>query len=107
MATIGTRTLDGHGFQVEVFEYFDETYSRAVRAVAKTKKGATSRANRDRDWAKGTGEVVDLHVEQIDGYPGLWFVVWEYTPERAALTAEQEQRRAEAHARALAVRAGL
>jgi hypothetical protein len=107
MATTGTRTLDGHGFQVEVFEYFDETFTRAVRHVAKTKKGATSRANRDRDWAIGTGEVVDLHVEQIDGFPGLWFVVWEYTPERAALTVAQEQARADARARILATRIGL
>lgn len=110
MAIIGknTQTLDGHGFQVrDVPEYLDDTYTKALRGVFKTRKSANNRANRDRAWAVGSGEVVDLTVEQVDGFEGLWFLVYNYTPERGALTAQTRARYAEADALAAARKAAL
>lgn len=104
----GTIRLDGHGFIVDhVPNYLDEECIRGPRYVFKTKGGATRRAASDFDWAVGTGQVVDLSVEQIDGFDGLWFVVFVYTPETAAEQVANIRRRAEADARRAAIRNGL
>ncbi len=88
----GTTNVDGHGFIArDVPTYLDEACKSAPHLVCKGRRAAEKKADREAQWADKVGlgweytnQVEGVVAAQIEGFPGLWFVVWIYTDEQAA-----------------------
>lgn len=98
----GTHRVYGHGFTVEdVPKYLDEACKSAPHLVFKGKAAAVKRADAEAMSAWDVQQVEGIVAAQIEGFEGLWFVVWIYTDEQAAMTLATTIRYAEARAAAI------
>ena len=85
--SMGTQKVHGQGFVVlDVPNYLAEDGKAHPSTAFKGKASAERAALREALWvAKNDIEGVEGVVAvQIDGFEGLWFLVWIYTDEAAA-----------------------